>query len=124
MYLLDTNHAGTLLDERAPLWNRVDVAGSDDFLLGRPSVGELWFMVLNSMRVASNQSKLELLLRRLQTYEFDADAAMEYGRIRTELRRVGRPLPAVDVMIAAIARLHGLTVLTADRHFSSVPGIT
>jgi predicted nucleic acid-binding protein len=33
-------------------------------------------------------------------------------------------IPGTDAQIAAVARLHGLTVLTADRHFHFVDGVT
>jgi predicted nucleic acid-binding protein len=34
------------------------------------------------------------------------------------------PIPGTDAQIAAVARPHGLTVLTADRHFHFVDGVT
>lgn len=39
-------------------------------------------------------------------------------------RRGGRKIPPIDAQIAAIARVHSLVVLTADRHFERVDGIT
>jgi predicted nucleic acid-binding protein len=42
-YLLDTNHAGTLLrDEQAPLWTRLRTLTRADCVLCRPVVAELW----------------------------------------------------------------------------------
>ncbi len=80
-------------------------------------------MIFNSGRVTENQRDLENLLQSLPVFEFDADAAMEYGKLRTELKRAGRPIPAVDSMIAAIARVRGATVLSADKHFHEVAGL-
>ena len=48
---------------------------------------------------------------------------MEYGRIKAELRRKGRPIPPIDMQIAAIDRVNDLTVLTADLHFSYIDGL-
>ena len=48
---------------------------------------------------------------------------MEYGRIRTELRQKGRPIPDIDIQIAAIARVNDLVVLTADKHFFNIGGL-
>ncbi|MFQ6100358.1 MAG: hypothetical protein ACE5OS_03885 [Anaerolineae bacterium] len=42
---------------------------------------------------------------------------------RAEQKAKGRPIPGVDAQIAVVARRHGLTVLTADRHFSFVSGL-
>ena len=80
-------------------------------------------MILNSARVHENQVKLESLLIYLNTWEYDAAAAIEYGRIRVELARGGRPIPAIDAMIAAIARSNDLVVLSADQHFAVVQNL-
>src|SRR4051812_39934093 len=48
---------------------------------------------------------------------------IEFGRVRAELRASGRPIPMFDILIAAIARANGLTVVTADAHFNAVAGL-
>jgi tRNA(fMet)-specific endonuclease VapC len=123
-YLLDTNHAGALVKQDVSFRARLGrLQAADTIRLCRPSVGELWYMVLNSARVAENRATLEAMLRALGVVEFDAASAEEYGRIRVELRKAGRPLPAIDVQVAAVARAHGLTVLTSDAHFANVEGL-
>lgn len=122
-YLLDTNHAGTLLEERAPLWERLRSMNRRQCGLCRPSVGELYFMVFNSVRARANRVRLESLLRQFEIWEFDTKAAIEFGRLRAELRASGRPIPVFDVLIAAIARANNLVLLTADQHFRSVNGL-
>ena len=46
-----------------------------------------------------------------------------YADIRLELKRAGNPIPINDAWIAALARQHGLPVLSNDVHFDAVPGI-
>jgi tRNA(fMet)-specific endonuclease VapC len=122
-YLLDTNHAGTLLrDENAPLWARLRTLSRAECAVCRPVVGELWYMVFNSSRVDANRSKLEALLAQFDVWEFDAAAAVEFGRVRAELRRAGRPIPMFDILIAAIARSTGVVLVTADSHSVRSPG--
>ena len=123
-YLLDTNHAGTLLDERAPLWERLATFDRREFGLCRPSVGELWYMVFNSARKRANRGRLEALLAQFDIWEFDEKAAIEFGKLRAELRVAARPIPIFDVLIASIARVNELVLLTADRHFDSIRGLT
>jgi tRNA(fMet)-specific endonuclease VapC len=123
-YLLDTNHAGTLLrDENAPLWARLRPMSRGECGLCRPVVAELWYMVFNSARVDSNRSKLEALLAQFDVWEFDAPSAIEFGKIRAALRKAARPIPMFDILIAAIARANDLTVVTADAHFQAVTGL-
>src|SRR2546429_623271 len=65
----------------------------------------------------------EALMRQFVIWELDAKAAVEFGRLRAELRSAGQPIPIFDVLIAAIARSNNLVLLTADRHFNSVDGL-
>ena len=58
------------------------------------------------------------------TLPFDEAAAQEYGRVQAEQKDKGRPIPSTDAQIAAVARLHELTVLTTDHHFDFVSGLT
>jgi len=37
--------------------------------------------------------------------------------ISTELIKLGKPIPAVDAVIAAVALNNGLKVVTKDKHF-------
>jgi predicted nucleic acid-binding protein len=53
----------------------------------------------------------------------DEGTARHYADIRDELKRGGRPIPAKDLWIAALARQHALPLLSRDRHFDSVPGV-
>ncbi len=80
-------------------------------------------MVFKSIRQTENRERLEKLLGRFLIREYDAAAAIEFGRIRVELENQGRPIPQIDVQIAAIARVYDLTLLTADRHFHAVEGL-
>jgi predicted nucleic acid-binding protein len=49
---------------------------------------------------------------------FDERAALEWARIMAEGTAAGRPRSALDVVVAATATAHGLTVATAnERHF-------
>ena len=49
--------------------------------------------------------------------------AGRYAEVRDELRAKGRPIPENDVWIAALARQHGLPVVTHDDHFEHVEGL-
>lgn len=46
-----------------------------------------------------------------------------YARVRAALKKAGRPIPANDAWIAALALQHNLPVLTRDEHFDAVDGL-
>jgi predicted nucleic acid-binding protein len=49
---------------------------------------------------------------------FDERAALEWARIMAEGTAAGRPCSALDMVVAATAAVHGLTVATAnEKHF-------
>ena len=52
-----------------------------------------------------------------------AETTVPYAALRTSLRRVGRPIPANDAWIAALAIQHGLPILSRDEHFDGLPGV-
>jgi tRNA(fMet)-specific endonuclease VapC len=84
----------------------------------------LYFAVHASQRQAENLRNLNRLLDHIPVLAFDSAAAEMYGRIRAELKAKGRPIPGTDAQIAAVARLHDLTVLSTDRHFHYVDGLS
>ncbi len=55
---------------------------------------------------------------------FDSAAAAAYGRVRAALEAQGQPLGANDMLIAAHAIARGLTLVTADRAFARVAGLS
>ena len=44
-------------------------------------------------------------------------------KISTELLKIGKPVPAIDVIISAISINRGLKVVTKDRHFLFIKDI-
>lgn len=119
-YLLDTNHASIFWRKRHVVAARLE--GTPDARVGLclPSIGELWYMVFKSARVDSNSRELGLFLRDYERWDYDAAAAMEFGRMKADLKKAGRPIPDVDIQIAAIARVNELVLLTADAHFAYI----
>jgi tRNA(fMet)-specific endonuclease VapC len=122
-YPFDTNHASALWRNLAPLPQRITASVGHQFSLCLPSIAELWFMVHNSARVQQNEGRLRPFLADFTHVPFDAPAAVEFGRFKAHLRRIGRPMPDVDIQIASIAMAHDLTLLTGDAHFASLPQV-
>ena len=46
-----------------------------------------------------------------------------YAKVRVGLKKAGRPIPANDVWIAALALQHRLRLLSRDEHFDAVSGL-
>jgi tRNA(fMet)-specific endonuclease VapC len=119
-YLLDTHHAAALWRGHSALVTRIDSASDAAFHLCVPTVGELWYRVWDSVRPSEHERTLLAFLARSRVLTFDEAAAVEFGRIKTALRKISRPISDIDAQIAAIARARDMTVLTAEQHFSVV----
>ena len=121
---MDTNHASSAWQPRKTVVKKPrKLRGYARIALCLPSVGELWFMVHNSDQVESNRERLENFLVGFEILKFDFKAAEEFGKLCSVLRKTGREIKQIDVQIAAIARVHNLIILTADKHFTYIPGI-
>ena len=66
----------------------------------------------------------ELLDDRYLCLPFDGVVAETFGRLAADLKRAGKPKPALDLLIAATARHHGLIVAMLNtRDFKDIPGV-
>lgn len=87
-------------------------------------LGEYRFGISQSRRRAQYEHWLTEYLPTFRVLDVDEQTAVPYGDIRADLKRAGTPIPANDVWIAALCRQHSLPVLSRDRHFDAVPGLT
>jgi tRNA(fMet)-specific endonuclease VapC len=99
-------------------------SSGDTFSISVTILSELYYAAYASERQLSNLQNIQRFLTHIPVLPFDAASAEEYGRVRAEQRKKGRPIPGTDAQIAAVARLRGLTVLSADRHFTYVNALT
>ena len=90
-----------------------------------PSVvlGEYYFGVRQSIHRARYEEWLRRYLPLTQVATVTSATANAYADIRLQLKRIGKPIPANDTWIAALARQHALAVLSNDTHFDAVDGV-
>jgi tRNA(fMet)-specific endonuclease VapC len=125
-YLLDTKPAQDFNNNRNGVRERVDAERHQGNRIGicTPVLGELWAGVEGSASRERNLQRLRHGLSRLILWPYDDRAAEQYGRLFTELKRIGRPMQQVDLMIAAVAfALGSCTVVSADSDLAAVPGL-
>lgn len=64
------------------------------------------------------------LLRDVTVLDFDRPCAEEFGRTRARMLRDGVTGSRLDLLIASVALVHDLTVVTHNtNHFALVPGL-
>ena len=71
---------------------------------------------------AANQQMVDELRTTYGSIPFADAAALDAAELRAHLAAVGQPIGLYDLLIAAIARTHGLTLVTHNTsEFSRVP---
>ena len=86
-------------------------------------LGEYYFGIRQSRRRRRYEDWLRRYLPLVDIAVVTHATAGVYADLRLELKRAGNPIPSNDAWIAALARQHGLPVLSNDAHFDVVPGI-
>lgn len=124
-YLLDCNHLSAALRKVSPVRERIHQAhrAGHRFISCLPVLCELEVGIQQTQKPDENRRRLFQLLRQVRLWPMDVDTARLYGAIYLELRRQGRALSQVDILLASLAKQHKLTVLTTDRDFEAIPDL-
>ena len=119
--ILDTNALSAFADDSAGAIAAISAASQ----VAIPVVvlGEYRYGIAHSARARQYGIWLTAFLETCRVLEITIETASEYALIRSELRRLGHPIPANDVWIAALCRQHYLPLLSRDRHFDAVKGL-
>ncbi len=125
-YLLDTGAASDYVHRRRGVYERAKeeaLRGNRIGICGHV-LAELWYGIEYSSTRERNAERLRRILPDLVVWPFDIPAAEEYGRLAAELRRLGRSMQSIDILIAAVAlRMRNTTVVSSDSDLQAVPGL-
>jgi tRNA(fMet)-specific endonuclease VapC len=119
--LLDTNIVIALFSGDPKVGERFD--SSAELYICVHVLGELRYGAVASSRFRENLGRVEWFSARVPVLACDEQTVVHYANIRFGLRKKGRPIPENDLWIAAIARQHGLTLLSRDSHFRHIEGL-
>ncbi len=121
---------GKLLDTNVIIRYIKDEGGLDDIFQEQElfyssvTLGELLFGAECSQRKEENKKVYSEFCAELEEIKPDAVVAPFYAKIKAQLKADGHPIPENDIWISACAMAYGLTIVTADKHFSLIKGLT
>ena len=121
--MLDTNTASALMKGEPNVATRLKAAAPESVCLSVVTEAELLFGVARRPEAARLRSLVEEFLAAIDVLPWTSATARRYGALRAALERRGRPLGALDMMIAAHAAEHDVSLVTSDRAFGAVPGL-
>ncbi|MDP2956094.1 MAG: type II toxin-antitoxin system VapC family toxin [Longimicrobiales bacterium] len=119
---MDTDTCVWALRGDARVLTRLRSSSPSAIFVTTMTLAELHFGVLGSRDPDANRARVSTFLGPLTVLHFDADAALAHAEIRWALRQ--SPIGERDLVIAAVARVHGLTLVTGNaREFVRVPDL-
>lgn len=122
-HLLDTNICAAHFRRPGGLAHRFIQYGGGLYV---PTVvlGELYAGAYHVANSAPLLQSIAALLNDVQVLDFDHACAEHFGKVRGSLLQQGISVPTADLMIAAVALVHNLTLVTNNiADFQNIPGL-
>ena len=125
MYLLDTNICIFAIKKRPEtVLKKLKDKITDGIYISSLTIAELEFGVENSQRIENNRIALLKFLSIFNILNFDDSDAIDYGRLKTDLRKQGRVIGPIDMLLAAQALNKELIFVTNNvKEFERVKGL-
>ena len=121
-FLLDTDTCISALRHHPEVRSRLAALSPEDVSVSAMNEAELWYGALKSQHPDKHTRDVEAFLAPLTVLAFDAETAKQHARLRMALRN--KPIGERDLVIASVAMVHSLTIVTHNRReFSRVPGL-
>lgn len=119
--ILDTNALSAFVDGDPALGRAIRRQAS----LSIPVIvlGEFRYGIASSRHRRAYEDWLDEHLADFDVLPVTSQTTTFYATVRQSLKRLGKPVPANDAWIAALALEHGLPVVSRDAHFDAVPHV-
>jgi len=124
-YMLDTNICIFVINKNSDVvLEKIRTNKFKNLSISTITLAELEYGVANSTLKEKNSIALHKFLSNIRILNFDDNAAIEYGKIRADLKRRGKPISMMDSLIAAHAIASDQILVTNNiREFERVNGL-
>ena len=125
-YLFDTNHLSAAIRKTSELRDRMRAAHrvGHRFATCWPVLCELEAGICQTARAEAYRRTLRGLLKEIRIWAVDWETVRNYGELFKKVKKKGRVLSHVDLVLAAFAAQFKVTLLTADKDFQATPEIS
>jgi len=124
MYLLDTDIIIYSLKGHPVLQENLKRHLNDSLQISIVTCLELYYGAYKSPQVTGNLAKVKRIEETLEVIPLGTEAAEIFGRLKAQLEIKGTRLDDFDLMIAACALTHNLTLVTNNEmHFRRIDGL-
>lgn len=121
--LLDTNHLGLAVRKHSQVFARLKAELGRGVRVGTcvPVLCEIEVGAGQVADPAKYRDGLKQILRMVRVWPLTLLTATHFGDIATDLKRRGRAMSQVDLMLAALCRELDLVLVTTDKDFAALP---
>lgn len=124
-YLVDTDWVASALKGRPEATTLLGKLSSEGLAISLITYGEIYDGVYHGVSPAAQELGFLAFLRSVDVIPLDTDIMRLFARIRGDLREAGMKVNDFDLLIAATALHHNLTLVTRNlKHFKRILGLT
>ena len=123
-FLLDTDTCAFWLRGQTAVRDRLAAVGTEIIGISVITLAELRYGAAYSERPASNHQAIDDFISPLSVVGMDSEIARAFGEIKSQLRKEGKLIEDLDLLLAATARTYDLTLVTNNQdHFSRIANL-
>jgi len=124
MYLLDTDTIIFSLKGNASVQKNLLFHINDPIKTCVITLMELYYGAYKSQKVTGNLAKIKTLEQSLEIITVGVESVEIFGMLKSQLEKTGSRLDDFDLIIAACALVHNLTLVTNnEKHFQRIEGL-
>jgi tRNA(fMet)-specific endonuclease VapC len=125
MYLLDTNICIFAINKKSlTVLNSIKNNMDNELYISSLTIAELEYGVENSKQIEKNRTALLKFISVFDILDFTEYDAIEYGKIKSKLRKSGEIIGPIDMLLAAQALSNQMTFVTNNvSEFERVDGL-
>jgi tRNA(fMet)-specific endonuclease VapC len=124
-YLLDTNICIYIIKKKpVEVFEKFKNLTIGDVGISSITLAELQYGIEKSSNIEKNRDALEKFLTPIEIIDYGYEAAVEYGKIRTQLEKKGIPIGPLDLLIASHAKSLDVILVTNNmKEFERIAGL-
>ena len=124
MYLLDTDTIVFNLKGNAAVRKNLLFHINDPIKISATTLMELYYGAYKSQKVTGNLAKIKTIEQSLEIIPVGIESVEIFGMLKSKLEKTGSRLDDFDLIIAACALTHNLTLVTNnEKHFQRIEGL-
>ena len=125
MYLLDTNICIFAINKRpARVLKVIKERSKKGLYISSLTIAELEYGVENSVQIENNRIALLKFLSIFNVLNFDDSDAIHYGKLKRKLKKEGKIIGPIDMLLAAQALSKGMIFVTNNENeFKRIEGL-